>query len=236
MAKIIHKRPFASTPANMGYIIGELIGGGHLPLRHFNKETKKWLEPTDSCETGKPLGMLSLVLDLVDIPQEYWTNALVVDVQMRINELWPDLVLEIRDDPAIGGSYAFLRNRKSLCTVGTGVVQQYKEGCGPSYYDGPNLEPRRSTYDTDVSKLVVRTYRGNGNTLYLVDKEGRRITGEALKANTLKGEVPVEDFAWIVESLGHHPAKHGVMFSDYLKAAALTGHKPRYNEAGEVTL
>jgi len=231
MAKIIPKRPFVSTPANLGHIISELIGGGHLPLRHFNKETKKWVEPTDSCEKGKPLGMLSLVLDMIDIPQEYWTNAFVIDVQMRLNELWPDLTLVIRDDPAIGGSYAFLRNRESMATVGTEVVQQYEEGCGPSYYNGPDLKPRRSTYDTDVSKLVVRTYRGNGHTLFLVDQDGRRITGDALK-----GDNRPEDFAWIVESLGHHPAMHGVLFSDYLEAAALTGHKPGYNEAGEVTL
>lgn len=225
MAKI-HKRPFVSTPGNMGSIIENLIGGGHLPLRHFDKEAKKWLMPVGSCETGRPLGMLSLVLDMINIPQEYWANALVIDVQMRINELWPDLVLDIRDDPAIGGSYAFLRNRKSMSTVGTEVAQKYKEGRGPSYYDGPDLKPRRSTYDLDVSKLVVHTHRGNGRTLYLVNRDGERITSE----NHAKGK------AWVVADPSHVPDQHGVLYDDYLEAAALTGHKPRHNDAGEVSV
>jgi hypothetical protein len=223
-----YKRPFVSTPANMGCIIEHLVGGADVPLRYFDSRNKKWLQPTESVEQNvKSLGALSLVLDMMDIPQEYWSNAYVIDVQMRISQLWPHLTLMVQDDATIGGGFAYLVNKQQLVTSGTSVEQTYSSNAGPAYYNGPDGKPRRSTYDTDVSKLVIHGVRLQ--PLYLVDRKGN-----PLHDYMLKGDNHPEDFAWIVANKDHVPDQHGVLFDDFIGAAKLTGLVARYNEDGEV--
>lgn len=224
---ISHKRSFKSYPAQMGHVINELIGGAHLPVYWFDESEKKWKQPIGSIQ-NEQYGELSVVVDFSMIPQESWDKAYLVDVQMRIQELWPDLKLKVIFEGGLVGYYAKLVNTESCVTVGTGIEQTWKPGYGETYSTGPDNRPQRSSYNTDVSKLVIHfTNRGK---LFLVNSEGDRLTGDALK-----GDNHPEDFAWVIAKENYHPREVGVRYSDLLTAARLTGNELHYTEDGMIT-
>lgn len=228
MAKT-HKRAFKSNPLAMGNIISQLIGGAHLPVCWFDSsEAQRWKQPIGEITPGQ-YGALSIVIDFSMIPQDHWDNAYLIDVQMRINELWPSLKLEVVFEGGLVGYYARLVNDDSKVTVGTDLDQTYSGNYGASWYTGPNGEPRRSTYNTDVSKFVIAGLQGAKFTL--VHKDGRKLTPE-----DVKGDNHPEDFAWVVTERNPNPTIGGVLYSDLIAAARISGLEIGHNEDCVVTI
>lgn len=212
----VHKRSFKSVPVNLGAIITDLIGGAHLPLVWFNPNPNKWVPPVN-WSPENAFGDLSLVLDYSDTPHNERKHAYVLDVQLRIEELWPQLELEVLYDDALAGPYAKLVNKDAWSTVGTALVQEtLRNNVGHSWVSDKDGNPQRSCYRDDVSKMAISL--SQKQYLYLVDANGNK-----LPASAMLGDNHPEDYAWVVAALGHAPIMAGVKYMDLIIALQQSG-------------
>lgn len=222
-------RAFLSNPVAMGSIISQLVGGGEFPVMWFDEgEAQAWKQPIGNIPASQ-YGELRIVIECPGVPQDYWDNAYLIDVKMRVRELWPDLDLDVVFEGSLVGYYAKLVNRKSLASVGTGLDQMTGDRVGQTYYTGPDGQPLRSSYDIDVSKFVIAGTRNQ--TFKLVDHRGNPVKGEGVK-----GDNHPEDFAWVVAEEGNGSLTMGVKLCDLMAAAKLTGLVVGYNEDGIVSI
>lgn len=224
-----HKRKFVSIPSQMGSVINELIGGAHLPVCWLDKSgSPKWKEPVGYIEDGQ-YGNLSIVIDFSMTPHEERESALVVDVQMRVRDLWPNLDVEVVYEGGLVGYYAKLINHKATSDVGTAPKQASYGRYGDSYYTGPDGKPRRLSYNTDVSKFVIAGLKRQA--FVLVHENGQRLTPEELK-----GDNNPKDTAWVIIDEGDQPTISGVQYSDLTAAARLTNNLVVVQDDGVVTV
>lgn len=223
MSTTINGRRYISNPGNLGAILTQLIGGGLLPVGHFNKTTGYWDMAGEI--TDGVFGGLSAIIDHSDIPQEFWPSALVIDIQERIKELWPTLTLTTRWEPAINTMSIVLEGKAG--SIGSTWVTRMNEGYGHAFETGPDGQPRRVNYINDVSKLAVTGI--NGKKLLLVRVDGRSVTGRDLLVG-----FDLEEFGWIVTPELPGSQLYGVRYADLKAALKLTGHDTVYSKDGTV--